>query len=214
MNRLAAGLLVSLGVHTAITCCAVSLCTIRTCEQPMMVDLSLLSSPPPSREATPRQTVHASTTPKISRIQAPSPFVAKDAFPDSAQRDTTAFAVAIPEAKSSSDIVAIAAASVSAAPEEAAKDSAYVNANYGAIRSLIYKSMAYPDEAVQLGWQGKVQVAFLVHCDGHADEIRIVASSGYAVLDESAIDAVKRAGPYPKSPRKVEIRLPISYRFE
>jgi protein TonB len=180
----------------------------------MMVDLSLLSSPPPSREATPRQTVHASATPMISRIQAPSPVVAKDAFPDTAQRDTTALAVATSEVKSSSDSLTTSAAPVSRAFEDAAKDSAYVNTNYGAIRTLIYKNMAFPEQAVQMGWQGKVQVAFLVHCDGHVDGIRIVASSGHNVLDQTAIEAIRRAAPYPKSPRKLEITLPINYRFD
>ncbi len=107
------------------------------------------------------------------------------------------------------------APALSTSPESAeAGDSAYVCANYGAIRSLIYKNMSFPDEAVQMGWQGKLQVAFLVHCDGHVDGIRVLTSSGHNVLDQSAVEAIKRAAPYPKSPRKVEIRLPICYRFD
>jgi TonB family protein len=90
----------------------------------------------------------------------------------------------------------------------------YLTCNFGPIRDKVMRELAFPPEAIEKGWHGCLKIAFLVHCDGRIDSIRVLASSGHLVLDQSAVEAVKNAAPYPKSPRKVEIQMPISYRFE
>ena len=51
---------------------------------------------------------------------------------------------------------------------------------------------AYPILARMRGYEGMVLLAVEVTADGRAGEIRIKRSSGYALLDQSALDAVRR----------------------
>lgn len=51
---------------------------------------------------------------------------------------------------------------------------------------------AYPPLLRRAGEQGKVILRVLVNADGHADEVRIQHSSGQAMFDEAALDAVRK----------------------
>jgi protein TonB len=50
----------------------------------------------------------------------------------------------------------------------------------------------YPREARRRGWEGRVRVWCAVDADGRVREVRLAESSGYAVLDEAAMRAVRR----------------------
>ena len=50
----------------------------------------------------------------------------------------------------------------------------------------------YPAEARQQGLEGVVVLNVLVRSDGRVEEARVAASSGAAVLDEVALDAVRK----------------------
>ena len=72
--------------------------------------------------------------------------------------------------------------------------------NYpGKVAAKLRRVLKFPKSAVS-GSRGETQVAFTVLSDGSATGIRIVSSSGSAVLDQAAIDAVKRASPFPPIP--------------
>jgi protein TonB len=43
-----------------------------------------------------------------------------------------------------------------------------------------------------MGWQGSVVLRVLVDAQGNATEVTVVASSGQSVLDQSAVEAVRR----------------------
>jgi protein TonB len=43
-----------------------------------------------------------------------------------------------------------------------------------------------------MGWQGKVMLKVQVSVEGASDFVEIAHSSGYDILDESAIDAIKQ----------------------
>ena len=62
-----------------------------------------------------------------------------------------------------------------------------------------------------MGWQGKVIVTFVLQKDGQARDVHIHASSGYAVLDSSALQAVERAAPLPRAGETVQIVMPIEF---
>lgn len=49
---------------------------------------------------------------------------------------------------------------------------------------------AYPRRSRERGEEGDVELEFSVSADGHASEVKIISSSGYKLLDESAINAV------------------------
>ena len=50
----------------------------------------------------------------------------------------------------------------------------------------------YPADARQQGREGVVVLSVLVRSDGRVEEARVAASSGTAVLDEVALDAVRK----------------------
>ena len=50
----------------------------------------------------------------------------------------------------------------------------------------------YPKVARAKGWEGTVVLKALVEKDGHCESAVVEKSSGHKVLDESAIEAVKR----------------------
>lgn len=89
----------------------------------------------------------------------------------------------------------------------------YLKKNFAYIRDLIQKNAAYPKLARQMGWEGRVTVSFLISSDGNTKNIRIKQSSGIEILDQSSIEAVKKASPFPKPPAEAQIIIPISYKF-
>jgi protein TonB len=64
-----------------------------------------------------------------------------------------------------------------------------------------------------MGWVGKVVVAFQLLSDGSVRDVRVVQGSGHAALDRGAVDAVRNASPFPRSPVEAEIITPVVYRL-
>jgi protein TonB len=52
-------------------------------------------------------------------------------------------------------------------------------------------SPEYPGRARQLGFEGTVQLQVKVNPNGGVDEVKIAVSSGYSMLDDAALRAVK-----------------------
>ncbi len=72
--------------------------------------------------------------------------------------------------------------------------------NYpGKVAAKLRRALKYPKSAVS-GGSGQAQVAFTVLADGSASGIRLVSSSGSPVLDQAAMEAVRRASPFPAIP--------------
>lgn len=71
--------------------------------------------------------------------------------------------------------------------------------NYpGKVQSKLRRALRYP--AAARGVSGEVRVQFSIAANGGASGIRVVRSSGNAVLDKAAIATVKRAAPFPAIP--------------
>ena len=81
------------------------------------------------------------------------------------------------------------------------------------IRDAIQSAIAYPATARRMGWEGKVVVAFQLLSDGSVRDVRVVRGSGHAALDRGAIDAVRNASPFPRSPVEAEVITPVVYRL-
>ena len=81
------------------------------------------------------------------------------------------------------------------------------------IRDAIQHAIAYPVTARKMGWEGKVVVAFRLLSDGSVRDVRVVQGSGHAALDRGAIDAVRNASPFPRSPVEAEVITPVVYRL-
>jgi TonB family protein len=89
----------------------------------------------------------------------------------------------------------------------------YVKVNFAYIRDLIQKDTAYPHMAKKRGLEGKVVVSFTVCADGEAQDITITESSGFEILDRNAVEAVKKASPFPKPPVKATLIIPVVYKL-
>ncbi|WP_275784257.1 energy transducer TonB [Pararhizobium gei] len=78
--------------------------------------------------------------------------------------------------------------------------------NYdGKVRARLNRSFRFPAAAKRDGARGVVQVQFTVSSGGEAGSIRIVRSSGHPALDQAALEAVRRASPFPNIPESAGI---------
>lgn len=77
---------------------------------------------------------------------------------------------------------------------------------------------AYPSRARERGEQGAVSIMVRVSKTGHVREARIAESSGSALLDDAAIDAIKQWTFHPArragQPIEMWVRVPIRFRLE
>ncbi len=80
------------------------------------------------------------------------------------------------------------------------------------IRQQIEKAKTYPEIARRQGKQGTVELRFRIASNGTVEVVEIVRSSGHQDLDDSSMQIVHRAGPYP--PVSGWVRIPLSYRLE
>lgn len=87
----------------------------------------------------------------------------------------------------------------------------YLNEHFTYIRDLIIKRLSYPRIARRMGWSGRVVVAFVVVEDGSVRSLHVRESSGYPVLDNSAMETVKSAAPFPRPPVAAEIVMPVQF---
>lgn len=73
--------------------------------------------------------------------------------------------------------------------------------NYkGKVRSKVQRYFRYPKSAERAGIAGTVTVSFTISASGGVASARIVKGSGSPELDEAALNAVRRAEPFPKIP--------------
>jgi TonB family protein len=85
--------------------------------------------------------------------------------------------------------------------------------------SLFHKKLAslmwYPPIAARNGWEGVVHLDVILRETGEIVAVRVFKSSGYPVLDHSATDMVREAGPLTiKEPLEhpvVFLRVPVRY---
>lgn len=58
----------------------------------------------------------------------------------------------------------------------------------------------YPEASIRYGLYGSLQLLVVVNYEGQLEDIRILSSSGYAVLDEAAMKIVRMAAPFAPFP--------------
>ena len=62
----------------------------------------------------------------------------------------------------------------------------------------------YPKASVRYGIYGDVRLLVVIRSDGSLEDIRVLSSSGYAVLDEASIKIVRMAAPYSPFPPELK----------
>lgn len=110
----------------------------------------------------------------------------------------------------------------SAVPVTQGDDADEYEKAHARIRSHLLSDLArhfhYPLLARQRGWEGTVLLGLRIESDGHLDKIRIERSSGYAVLDHSALNSLIRLGHLAEASswlngRDLDMQLPVIYRL-
>ena len=82
------------------------------------------------------------------------------------------------------------------------------------MRKAIELVWIYPTSAARRGMQGEVGLQFAIDRGGHTDGIRVVRSSGYKVLDDAIIDAIRLASPFaPLPPSFPQKKLTVTGAF-
>jgi protein TonB len=84
------------------------------------------------------------------------------------------------------------------------------------VNQRIEKNKRYPRFARNRGIEGDVLLQFVVARDGKLMNVRVMDSSGHAILDQEALKTVRRAAPFPKLPEgtlagRVVLKVPISF---
>ncbi len=62
----------------------------------------------------------------------------------------------------------------------------------------------YPEASVRYGMYGDLRMLVVIRQDGSLEDIQVLSSSGYAVLDEAAIKIVRMAAPYSPFPAELK----------
>jgi protein TonB len=75
--------------------------------------------------------------------------------------------------------------------------------NYeGKVRSKLNRSVRYPSRAETRGVKGVVHLQFVIAANGAVSGVRVTKSGGSPVLDTAALEAARRASPFPKIPQE------------
>lgn len=86
-------------------------------------------------------------------------------------------------------------------------------ADLAAVRVGIGRTLVYPALARRREWQGTVIVSFTLVADGTVVDLAVRRSSGYEALDEAALDAVRRAAPFPPTGLDVLVVIPVGFQL-
>jgi protein TonB len=62
----------------------------------------------------------------------------------------------------------------------------------------------YPEASIRYGMYGELRMLVVIRQDGSLEDIQVLSSSGYAVLDEAAIKIVRMAAPYSPFPPELK----------
>ncbi|MBN1656547.1 MAG: energy transducer TonB [Deltaproteobacteria bacterium] len=83
--------------------------------------------------------------------------------------------------------------------------------HWSRIRAAIERYIEYPRAGRRFGWEGKVLLRFKLLADGRVLEARVDRSSGFELLDRSALRALERAAPLPAPVAATEVIVPILF---
>jgi protein TonB len=64
-----------------------------------------------------------------------------------------------------------------------------------------------------MGWEGMVTLSFTVLENGSIDDVKVVNSSGFPILDENARNTIAKTNLKRKVPVRLYVLLPVEYRL-
>ena len=95
----------------------------------------------------------------------------------------------------------------------------YLESYSSLLANAIAKYKQYPKIAQMRGWQGTVIVDLEIDIKGAVISVKIKKSSTYEVLDNEALEMIKKASPFPAPPESLRgknfnVLVPISFKLE
>lgn len=89
----------------------------------------------------------------------------------------------------------------------------------GTVQQRLVEDFVYPRLARRRGWQGRVLLGFQVGTGGTIQHVHVKQSSGYAILDDSAVNAMNKLGVIGLQKEELlnrvwHLEIPIIYRLE
>ena len=93
-------------------------------------------------------------------------------------------------------------------------------ATYGqSISKEIKRYQKYPPIAQRRGWEGTAEVSLQISAEGKVTAITLAKSSGHTVLDQEALEMVRRASPLPQAPPDLRghalvVAVPIVFKLQ
>lgn len=88
----------------------------------------------------------------------------------------------------------------------------YLDDHLSTIRDVLVKYRKYPSQAVRLKQEGTLRVTFRLKQNGEVEDVRVLSSSGYEILDGDALLLIQKSAEYfPKPPKTVRITVPLNY---
>ena len=95
----------------------------------------------------------------------------------------------------------------------------YIESYSSLLANAIAKYKQYPKIAQMRGWQGTVVADLEIDTKGAVISIKIKKSSTYEVLDNEALEMIKKASPFPAPPESLRgknfnVLVPISFKLE
>lgn len=89
----------------------------------------------------------------------------------------------------------------------------YLSRNYNYIQRRIRDRLVYPAQARRAGIQGTAELIFTIHEDGRVSGVRVSASSGSALLDAAAVEAIYAAAPFRRPPAEARLLIPVAFKL-
>lgn len=185
--------------------------------RPIITQAPVMASVRPIETAAAVSPVHEEPIIRTNTVAAPShdvgmpsPTVAAVEAPKAQERPSASMTGPTPSLMDAEPPVQVA---------KAAPQTAEVRADHRWVGESLWRRVAelkrYPSAARLNGMEGKVVLKAVIRADGHLAEVSVVKSSGHAVLDDAAMEAVKLACPlhmkHPIAAPQIVVRLPVVY---
>ena len=110
-------------------------------------------------------------------------------------------------------------AEVAARPLIEGFDTGLIDAYRLALIDAAKRYKRYPVQAMERGWQGRVEIRVVIGTDGTVKRTLVKTSSNYQILDDQALDMVKRGKPLTQVPpalrgREFTVDVPVIFELQ
>jgi periplasmic protein TonB len=181
---------------------------------PANVLASLEAVPTPSARPDYQPPARQAEAPRQERTREPRPQPQRQARRETAGSGGNAQADTW---RGSSDGQAQGSSAASGSGQQASAAGNAAVSNYpGQVVSRLRRALRYPGEARRERLRGEVHVSFSVSANGGVASARVVRSSGHQVLDQAALETIRRAAPFPAIPtaagrRSWDFTVPLAF---